>query len=133
MSHDKHPRETNMSTPSHDPDCVFCKIVAGQIPARKVYEDSELLAFHDIAPWAPVHFMIIPREHIASMMQVQARHEALLGRMLMLAPRLAMEQGCNPYPEGGFRLQINTGTEAGQEVHHLHLHVVGGPRPWRKG
>ena len=60
-------------------------------------------------------------------------HERLLGRMMALAPRLAMEQGCNPYPAGGFRLVVNTGTEAGQEVHHLHLHVIGGPRPWRKG
>ena len=121
------------ATPSHDPNCIFCKIVAGQIPSRKVHEDDELLAFHDIAPWAPVHFLIIPKAHIASMLSVGPEHERLLGRMMALAPRLAMEQGCNPYPAGGFRLVVNTGTEAGQEVHHLHLHVIGGPRPWRKG
>ena len=121
------------ATPSHDPNCIFCKIVAGQIPCRKVHEDDELLAFHDIAPWAPVHFLIIPKAHIASMMSVGPEQERLLGRMMALAPRLAMEQGCNPYPAGGFRLVVNTGTEAGQEVHHLHLHVIGGPRPWRKG
>ena len=121
------------ATPSHDPNCIFCKIVAGQIPSRKVHEDDELLAFHDIAPWAPVHFLIIPKAHIASRMSVGPEHERLLGRMMALAPRLAMEQGCNPYPAGGFRLVVNTGTEAGQEVHHLHLHVIGGPRPWRKG
>ena len=117
----------------HDANCIFCKIVAGQIPSKKVYEDDELLAFHDIAPWAPIHFLIIPKAHIASMMSVGSEHERLLGRMMALAPRLAMEQGCTPYPEGGFRLVVNTGTEAGQEVHHLHLHVIGGPRPWRKG
>ena len=121
------------TTPLHDPNCIFCKIVAGQIPCRKVHEDDELLAFHDIAPWAPVHFLIIPKAHIASMMDVGPEHERVLGRMMALAPRLAMEQGCEPYPEGGFRLVVNTGTEAGQEVHHLHLHVIGGPRPWRKG
>ena len=117
----------------HDANCIFCKIVAGQIPSKKVYEDDELLAFHDIAPWAPIHFLIIPKAHIASMMSVGSEHERLLGRMMALAPRLAMEQGCTPYPEGGFRLVVNTGAEAGQEVHPLHLHVIGGPRPWRKG
>jgi len=118
---------------SHSESCIFCKIAAGVIPSRKVYEDDELFAFHDIRPAAPVHFLIIPKLHIASMAQVQAEHSALLGRMLVLLPRLAMEQGCNPYPEGGFRTVINTGEEGGQEVHHLHMHVMGGPRPWLKG
>lgn len=117
----------------HDPDCIFCKIVAGQIPARKVYEDDDLLAFHDIAPWAPIHFMIIPKVHIASLAHTGPEHAALLGRILTLAPTLALEQGCSPYPEGGFRVVINTGTGAGQEVHHLHVHVIGGPRPWHRG
>ena len=118
---------------SHPDNCIFCKIAAGVIPSRKVYEDDELFAFHDVRPAAPVHFLIIPKLHIASMAQVQAEHSALLGRMLVLLPRLAMEQGCNPYPEGGFRTVINTGEEGGQEVHHLHMHVMGGPRPWLKG
>ena len=124
-----------MSPPStHTPDnCLFCKIAAGQIPSRKVYEDEEILAFHDIHPWAPVHFLMIPKKHVASMAQVDAAHAALLGRMMVLAPGLALAQGCNPYPEGGFRMVINTGTEGGQEVQHLHLHVMGGPRPWLKG
>lgn len=117
----------------HDPDCLFCKIVQGQIPARKVHEDDEFFAFHDIRPAAPVHFLIVPKAHIPSMAQVGAEHAALLGRMMVLAPRLAAEQGCNPYPDGGFRLVVNTGTEGGQEVHHLHLHVLGGPRPWTRG
>jgi histidine triad (HIT) family protein len=115
------------------PDCIFCKIVAGQIPSRKVYEDEDLYAFHDINPWAPVHFLIVPRLHIPSMAQVSAGHAALLGKMMTLAPRLALEQGCNPYPAGGYRMVVNTGEEGGQEVHHLHLHVFGGPRPWKRG
>ncbi len=115
------------------PDCIFCKIVAGQIPSRKVYEDEDLYVFHDIKPWAPVHFLVIPKLHIPSMAQVSAEHERLLGRMMTLAPKLALEQGCNPYPAGGFRIIANTGDEGGQEVHHLHLHVIGGPRPWARG
>ena len=122
-----------MTASKHDPNCVFCKIVAGQIPSKKVYEDDELYAFHDIHPWAPVHFMIIPKTHIASMAQVGPEHAPLLGRIMTLAPRLALEQGCQPYPEGGFRIVFNTGTEGGQEVHHLHVHVIGGPRPWARG
>jgi histidine triad (HIT) family protein len=114
-------------------NCIFCKIAAGAIPSRKVYEDDELFAFHDIHPWAPVHFLIIPKAHIASMAQVSGEHAALLGRMMVLVPRLALEQGCNPYPKGGFRAVINTGEEGGQEVQHLHVHVIGGPRPWLKG
>lgn len=123
----------SMTTSTHDPNCLFCKIVAGQIPSKKVYEDDELLAFHDIHPWAPVHFLIIPKAHIPSMAQVGPEHEALLGRIMVLAPRLALEQGCNPYPAGGFRIVVNTGAEGGQEVQHLHIHVMGGPRPWLKG
>ena len=122
-----------MTTSAHDPNCLFCKIVAGQIPSKKVYEDDELLAFHDIHPWAPVHFLMIPKAHIPSMAQVGPEHEALLGRIMVLAPRLALEQGCNPYPAGGFRIVVNTGAEGGQEVQHLHIHVMGGPRPWLKG
>ena len=118
---------------SAEDNCIFCKIAAGTIPSRKVYEDDELFAFHDIHPWAPVHFMIIPKMHILSMAQAGPEHAALLGRMLVLAPQLALEQGCTPYPEGGFRIVVNTGAAGGQEVHHLHMHVMGGPRPWLKG
>ena len=114
-------------------NCIFCKIAAGQIPSRKVYEDDELFAFHDIAPWAPVHFLIIPKAHIPSMAQTGPEHAAMLGRLMLLAPKLALEQGCNPYPDGGYRIVTNTGSEGGQEVHHLHFHVIGGPRPWLKG
>jgi histidine triad (HIT) family protein len=121
-----------MSTSPSD-NCIFCKIAAGQIPSRKVYEDDEIFAFHDINPWAPVHFLMIPKAHIPSMAQAGQEHAALLGRLLVLAPKLAIEQGCSPYPEGGYRILTNTGTEGGQEVHHLHFHVIGGPRPWKKG
>ncbi len=117
-----------------DPNCLFCRIVEGKIPSRKVYEDDELVAFHDIAPWAPVHFMIVPKRHIPSMAQLSGpQDEALMGRIMMLAPRLAVEQGCRPYPGGGWRVVVNTGAEGGQEVHHLHVHVMGGPRPWLRG
>ena len=115
------------------PDCLFCKIVRGEIPSRKVYEDEALLAFHDIHPWAPVHFLMVPKLHLPSLAQVDESHAPLLGRMLTLAPKLALQEGCRPYPEGGHRVVINTGREGGQEVQHLHVHVLGGPRPWLKG
>ncbi|MDW5444047.1 histidine triad nucleotide-binding protein [Polaromonas sp. SM01] len=119
---------------SHPEDnCIFCKIAAGKIPSTKVYEDEDIFVFDDIHPWAPVHFLMIPKAHLASMAQVGPTHEALLGRMMTLAPKLALEKGCRPYPEGGFRIVVNTGAEGGQEVQHLHLHVMGGPRPWLRG
>jgi histidine triad (HIT) family protein len=116
-----------------DPNCLFCKIVSGQIPSKLVYQDDELFAFHDIHPWAPVHFLLIPKLHIPSMAQLTDAHAGLMGRMMVLLPKLALEQGCNPYPEGGFRMVCNTGNEGAQEVQHLHVHVMGGPRPWLRG
>ncbi len=106
-------------------DCIFCKIVAGQIPSRKVYEDDEMLAFHDINPAAPMHFMIIPKEHIESLAVAEERHAGVLGRMLARTGRLAREQGS---PEG-FRTIVNTGRIGRQDVYHLHIHVIGGPNP----
>lgn len=106
-------------------DCVFCKIVRGDIPCRKVYDDGELLAFHDIHPVAQVHIMLIPKLHLASLMEADGNHEALLGRMLLLAPKLAKEQGLS----NGFRTVINTGKGGGQEVFHLHIHIIGGNIP----
>jgi histidine triad (HIT) family protein len=106
-------------------NCIFCKIVAGEIPAKKLYEDSDLIAFHDIHPVAPVHFMIVPKEHIGSLADAHARHEMLLGRILLLAPVLAKEQGLHD----GFRTIINTGKGGGQEVMHLHVHIIGGGGP----
>ena len=103
-------------------DCVFCKISRGEIPSKKVYDDDEVYAFHDIHPVAPVHFMLIPKLHVASLVEADASHAALLGKMLLLAPRLAKEQGL----DNGFRTVINTGKGGGQEVFHLHIHVIGG-------
>jgi len=117
----------------HDPDCLFCKIIAGKIPSKLVYQDDELYAFHDIHPWAPVHFLLIPKMHIPSMASLTDDHAALMGRMMILVPKLALQEGCNPYPVGGFRMLCNTGAEGAQEVHHLHIHVMGGPRPWLRG
>lgn len=112
-----------------DPHCLFCKIAAGQIPARKVHEDDELIVFHDIHPWAPVHILLVPKEHIPTHADVAERHQALLGRMLVLGPQLIRQLGVT----NGFRTVINTGPDGGQEVYHLHMHVMGGPRPWLKG
>ena len=114
---------------SAEPNCIFCKIVAGQIPARKVHEDDELLVFHDIAPWAPVHVLIIPKVHVTTLYDTTEAHTALLGRMLALAPRLMEQLGVT----NGFRTLINTGPDGMQEVQHVHMHVMGGPRPWSKG
>lgn len=112
-----------------DPSCLFCKIVAGEIPSRKAYEDDEILVFHDIAPWAPVHVLMIPKEHLGSFYDVGDAHAATLGRMMTLAPRLMRQLGVT----NGFRTLVNTGVDGLQEVPHLHIHVMGGPRPWAKG
>jgi histidine triad (HIT) family protein len=112
-----------------DPNCIFCKIVAGQIPARKAYEDDEILVFHDIHPWAPVHVLIVPKQHIASMVDVGPEHAPLLGRMMALSPQLMRDLGVT----SGYRHVVNTGADGRQEVMHLHLHLMGGPRPWLKG
>jgi len=115
---------------SLDPSCIFCKIIAGQIPCTKVYEDEDLLVFNDIHPWAPVHFLIVPKTHIVSLYDTTPQqHEKMLGRMLPLAPKLIREQGVT----NGFRTLINTGADGMQEVQHLHMHVMGGPRPWARG
>ena len=112
-----------------DPTCLFCKIVAGQVPSKKAYEDEHVLAFHDIHPWAPVHVLLIPKQHVATLADVTPEHQDVLGRILVLAPRLMKELGVT----NGFRTVINTGADGGQEVYHLHVHAYGGPRPWKKG
>ncbi len=103
-------------------NCIFCKIARGEIPSRKVYEDDDVFAFHDINPVAPVHFMLVPKRHLVSLMEADDSHTALLGKMLVLASRLAREQGL----DNGFRTVINSGKGGGQEVFHLHIHVIGG-------
>ena len=106
-------------------DCVFCKIVRGELPSKKVYEDADVFAFHDIRPLAPVHFMIVPKRHVASLADATMDDAPVLGKMLALAGRLAREQGS---PEG-FRTIVNTGRIGRQDVKHVHIHVIGGPTP----
>lgn len=118
-------------------NCIFCKIAAKQIPSKLIYEDDDLIAFHDINPAAPVHFLLVPKQHIATLADCQQEQAALLGKMMLLAPKLAQEQGCgyvsngSERGSGGFKTLFNTGPDGGQEVYHLHLHVIGGPQPWR--
>ena len=106
-------------------DCLFCKIARGEIPSRKVFEDDEIFAFHDINPARPVHLLVIPKRHITSLATVGDADAPVLGRMLAVANRLASENGS---PDG-FRVIINSGRVGGQEVAHLHAHIVGGPDP----
>jgi histidine triad (HIT) family protein len=114
-----------MSDPRTAADCIFCKIVRGEIPARKLHEDEDVIAFHDVRPAAPVHFLIIPREHVASLYEVGMAQQRALGKMLALAGELARKEGA----ADGFRAIINTGRVGHQEVYHLHMHVLGGPDP----
>jgi histidine triad (HIT) family protein len=108
--------------------CLFCRIARGEVPSRKAYEDDEVVAFHDINPAAPVHLLLVPKVHVDSLVTTGPEHEALLGKLIALAPRLAKEQGC----VNGFRVVINNGPDGGQEVYHLHIHILGGPRPWKR-
>ena len=106
-------------------DCIFCKIVDGRIPAQKVYEDADILAFNDINPARPVHVLVIPKKHIDSLATVTVDDTPVLGRMLAMANEIASAQGSTD----GFRIIINTGRVGQQEVPHLHIHIVGGPDP----
>ncbi len=106
-------------------DCIFCKIVDGKIPCQKVFEDEDLLAFKDLHPQRPVHVLVIPKKHITSLATATAEDALVLGKMLVKANEIAVEQGS---PDG-FRVIINTGRVGNQEVPHLHMHIVGGPDP----
>ena len=103
-------------------NCVFCKIVSGKIPSRKIYEDEDLLAFHDVHPLADVHFLLIPKEHVPSMSDLTDAHQRVMGKIMVLAGKLAKEEGC----VDGFRTIVNSGNHARQEVPHLHVHIIGG-------
>jgi histidine triad (HIT) family protein len=111
---------------AYDSNCIFCKIVRGEIPSRKVYEDDDVLAFHDIQPQAPVHFMVVPKSHVASLYDVTDEHAPALGKILTLAGRLAREQGA----DDGFRTNINTRRVGRQDVKHVHVHILGGSEPF---
>jgi histidine triad (HIT) family protein len=106
-----------------DANCLFCKIVRGEIASQKVYEDEDVFAFRDIRPVAPVHFMIVPKTHVANLYDADMTHHKALGKMLALAGELARKEGATE----GFRTIINNGRVAHQEVYHVHMHVIGGP------
>ena len=103
-------------------DCIFCKIIAGDIPSKKVYEDELCFAFYDIAPLAPVHFLVVPKQHIASAAEITPENAALVGHTYAVIAELAAELGISE----GFRVVTNCGADAGQTVHHLHFHVLAG-------
>ena len=103
-------------------DCLFCKIVAGEIPSTKVYEDEQVLAFRDIAPMAPTHILVIPKTHIGSVNEVTAENSAVVAHIFQVIPQIAKAEGL----ENGYRVVSNCGADAGQTVHHLHFHILGG-------
>ena len=103
-------------------DCLFCKIVAGDIPAEKLYEDDDVLVFKDIAPQAPVHFLVIPKKHIVDPSSVTEEDEKLVGKLMRVGTQVAEEQGVGD----GFRIVFNNGAKAGQTVFHIHMHILGG-------
>jgi histidine triad (HIT) family protein len=107
-------------------NCLFCKIIAGEIPSTPVYEDDVCVAFNDISPQAPTHVLIVPREHFASLDKAAKQHQATLGHLLLTAARIARESG---FAEDGYRVVINTNGDGGQTVFHLHVHLLGG-RPF---
>jgi histidine triad (HIT) family protein len=104
-----------------DPTCLFCRIVAGELPADRVYEDEDVLAFKDIHPQAPLHCLVIPKEHVATLNDFEAAQGALIGRLLLTAKRIAADHGLP-----GYRVAMNVGREGGQVIFHAHLHVLGG-------
>ena len=110
---------------NHDPDCLFCKIVRGEIASNKLYEDNEIFAFHDIRPVRPVHFLMVPKVHVATLYDTRGEHVQALGTMLVMAGELARREGATD----GFRTIINCGRVGHQEVYHVHMHVIGGPDP----
>ncbi len=106
-------------------DCLFCRIVSGEVPATKVFENERLIAFNDINPAAPLHLLVVPREHVATLNALESRHDALVGEMTRVAAMLAEERG---YAERGYRAVLNCNSDAGQTVFHIHLHVLAGRR-----
>ena len=111
--------------------CIFCKIAAGEIPAAKVFEDERAVVFRDINPQAPTHALVIPRAHVASLNEAGETDEALLGHLLLVAARVARDEGLDA---SGYRAVVNTGAEAGQTVFHIHVHLLGGRRlTWPPG
>lgn len=106
-------------------DCIFCKIVKGEIPSKKVYEDEEILAFEDINPMAPVHILVIPKKHIKSVNELEKEDNNLIGKMFLVIKNIAKEKGID---KEGYRVVTNIGENGGQEVKHLHFHLLGGKK-----
>ena len=106
-------------------DCLFCKIIKGEIPSTKVYEDDEILAFNDINPAAPIHILVIPKKHIASLAHMEKEDEAIVGKIYGVINKIAEEEG---FKESGYRVIVNCGKDAGQEVMHLHFHILAGAK-----
>lgn len=104
-------------------DCIFCKIVAGQIPSKKVFEDDSVMAFYDVDAKAPIHVLVIPKKHIQSILQLTCEDDTLVAHIIEVARNIATELGVS---ESGFRLVANTGADGGQSVNHLHFHLLGG-------
>ena len=103
-------------------NCIFCMIVEGKIPSKKAYEDDDILAFHDINPQAPTHILVIPKAHIPSVDGITAENSAVVAHIFEVIPAIAMKEGLS----GGYRVVSNCGADAGQTVHHLHFHILGG-------
>jgi histidine triad (HIT) family protein len=119
-----------MTTDPSTTDCLFCRIVAGDVPSDRVYDDHDVVAFRDIDPQAPTHVLVVPRRHIADAHALTGADDALLGRLFAASRRVADDAGL----AGGYRVVTNVGAEAGQSVFHLHLHVLGGrPMSWPPG
>ncbi len=118
-------------------DCIFCKIVKKELPSMLVFENERIMVFKDIHPAAPVHLLIIPKKHIPTLSHCSEDDAALLGEMMALIPKLAREEGIavsgteTGTPQGGFRVVVNTGPDGKQDVYHMHIHLMGGPRPWK--
>lgn len=106
-------------------DCIFCKIIKGEIPSNKVYEDDEILAFHDINPAAPIHILVIPKKHISMLTDVKGEDEVLIGRIYTTINKIAEKEG---FKEQGYRVIANCGRDSGQEVMHIHFHILGGKK-----
>lgn len=114
----------------HDPHCLFCRIAAGEIPSDRCFESDDVIAFRDVDPKAPTHILVIPREHIVSLAELEPEHAELVGRLHLVAARLAADEGL----DAGWRTVFNVGEEGGQTVFHLHLHLLGGrPMHWPPG